>query len=305
MKCCKCKEYYQIKMGNLKRVFSKQRNNLFYCDECNRIERWKTEHPFEVRFINQTVNHCDISYYHYGIEVWIEKTMANSDKLYEVTLCTDKKVYIFPEKYENDYLYGKNDTWNLGDEGKFHEKGDKSIRLPIDKIKCIDVIEVTRDYIEPDVEEPIYGYKGMPVRNGVIIGSDRYTYTIGVPYIEEKKGNPYAVDYQDCYSHFCLKMEEPLLYWGRDYIYSYVTKIEKNLDFEYKLYKIKAEKHCHHNTKYGWVSNHLTLVEEVTKEEIIDYYEKNPEILEKIQKYWEDNNITVDVWDKYKEYVRG
>ena len=66
----------------------------------------------------------------------------------------------------------------------------------------------------------------------------------------------------------------------------------------YRVFKVKAEGHC---CKYGghWVSNKLTIISEVTQDEIIEYFNSDPEKL-KIVKGMPDK-----VWDKYLEIKRN
>lgn len=96
-------------------------------------------------------------------------------------------------KYKDDYLYCYNDEGNLRRDYGMHIKGEVILWIPINTIEKIQVINVYDDYDVPEVKEPVYGYKGVTICNG-ILGDARYIYEIGIPYEEEKR-NPYITNF--------------------------------------------------------------------------------------------------------------
>ncbi|WP_353097072.1 hypothetical protein [Tissierella praeacuta] len=132
--------------------------------------------------------------------------------------------------------------------------------------------------------------------DGVLKAKD-YIYEIGIPYEEPQRIRPHT-DFQDVYSHFCVRIEDVLNY--RDFITSPIAFSQGNGHSEVRLFKVKGEGHCFKNTTYGWVSNKLTLIREVTKEEIIEYFNKRPELKLEIEKRFESRDrIHDNVWSEY------
>lgn len=192
---------------------------------------------------------------------------------------------IWPEEIKNNYLIGYNVEYDPNIENGMFRKGKVLKEIPL---SCISYIKIEMDiekYEEPDVKEPIIGYKGLRLDKGILLANNDYIFDINVPYIESKK-NPYKYDYQDIYSHFCQSIEG-VISW-RDFL----------SDPNYRVFKVKVEGHC---CKYGnhWVSNKLTIISEVTQDEIIEYFNSDPEKL-KIVKGMPDK-----VWDKYLEIKRN
>lgn len=114
----------------------------------------------------------------------------------------------------------------------------------------------------------IIGYKGVLLRDG-ILGDERYIYEIGKTYVEEKR-DPFRFDYQDIYSHFCIKLEN-VLGW-RDFL---STPVNRPNNCEYRLFLVKGDGHCFENTPGNWVSNQLTLLREVSQDEILKYFSEH------------------------------
>lgn len=203
----------------------------------------------------------------------------------------------FPVEFENDYLWCVNDEYDPAIEYGMHRKGQREIRIPINKIRKLIIFHIYDDYDAPEVVEPVYGYKGVGLCNG-ILGDNRYIYELGIPYQEEKR-NPYKTDFQDVYSHFCLNMEDVLFRWGRDYISSTMRSNAGLQHFDKRLFKVKGEGHCFETTQKGWVSNKLTLIEEVSQTEIIAYFSSKPELIEKMIQINAKLEVGENIWLQY------
>lgn len=294
-KCVKCKRKIKLKLHNYL-IGLKDKGNPFLCDECHGIRMWKKKKARKVLGVRE------VNYFEYvvnesceNLSLWIERIVQDSEKLIDIYKEDSTVMKAFPIKYENDYLYCVNIETNHFVECGVYIKGNTNIQIPINIIKKIRVVYVYDDYVAPDVKEPIYGYKGVYLENG-ILGDSKYIYEIGIPY-EEEKQNPYKSDFQDIYSHFCLRMEDVLFTYGRDYISSPMKSNATVGLKEKRLFRVKAEGHCVQRNQTGWVSNKLTLIEEVTQKEIIDYFSNSLQLMKMIVDYFGEQSESI--WEEY------
>ncbi len=149
------------------------------------------------------------------------------------------------------------------------EETGNNFTIPIYEIDRIVVIGAgDRRYSKPDGTF-MSGYKGVDLYKGVL-GDGKWIYEIGIPYVEEYR-DPFSTDFQDVYSHYCKTIED-VLWWGRDFIDSPLLNLEGKHHKECRLFEVRAEGHYFQNTRFGWVSNKITLLREVPQEEIIEYF---------------------------------
>lgn len=224
-------------------------------------------------------------------------------KIVEVTLRdTADVIKGFPICYEDMYLILKEDLYSPTVEDGMHRMGSREIKLPLYQIAKVKVKREDDDVYVQDIEEPIIGYKAVTEHDGVL-KANNYIYEIGVPYEEEQK-NPYQADYQDCYSHFCRTIEDVLKCpGGTDYIHSQLKAKMKIGTSVIRLFRVKAEKHCLHNTQYGWVTNKLTLLEEVTHDEIVEYFNQSEELRAQVIERMNNTYNETFEWAQYEDKV--
>nr|WP_025774306.1 hypothetical protein [Clostridium botulinum] len=137
----------------------------------------------------------------------------------------------------------------------------------------------------------------MCLKDGILT-THKYIYEIGIPY-EEPQRNRYHTNFQDVYSHFCLRIEDVLLNY-RDFITLPIKFSKGKGDGEQRLFEVKGEGHCFKNPDCGWVSNRLTIIREVCKEEIIAYFNESPDLKLKTGEYLEKLNRYENVWEEYE-----
>lgn len=289
--CMNCENKYETTF--LKFVNSLLSENFCLCDTCIKLKTWEENSKY-IRY-DEISNEWYIKEFEnpsYIINDVIKSNLnvakldiGERNKILKIRKRDlNESERIWPEEIKNNYLIGYNVEYDPNIENGMFRKGKVLKEIPL---SCISYIKIEMDiekYEEPDVKEPIIGYKGLRLDKGILLANNDYIFDINVPYIESKK-NPYKYDYQDIYSHFCQSIEG-VISW-RDFL----------SDPNYRVFKVKAEGHC---CKYGnhWVSNKLTIISEVTQDEIIEYFNSDPEKL-KIVKGMPDK-----VWDKYLEIKR-
>lgn len=306
----KCKKCGNKEKLNISHILTKFRHVkfLFLCQECTEIELWKIETSDQVWLDGAShYKEYNVNSNSFGLMSWIERVERDKEKLLKIKMVDGAEDNFFLIEFKNDYLRCVNDEYDPAVEFGMHQKGQTEIRIPINKILKLTIFHVYDDYDAPEVAEPIYGYKGLGLCDG-ILGDHRYIYELGIPYQEEKR-NPYTTDYQDVYSHFCLNMEDVLFRWGRDYISSTMRSSAGLQNFDVRLFKVKGEGHCFKTTQKGWVSNRLTLVEEVSQSEIIEYFSARPELIEKLNQENTRQEDGENIWMRYlntkiKPYVK-
>ena len=289
--CMNCENKYETTL--FKCIKSLLSENFCLCDTCIKLKEWEGNSKYirydgisNELYIKEFENPSDIidDVIRFNLNV-AKLDIGERNKILKIRKRElNESERIWPEEIKNNYLIGYNVEYDPNIENGMFRKGKVLKEIPL---SCISYIKIESDiekYEEPDVKEPIIGYKGLRLDKGILLANNDYIFDINVPYIESKK-NPYKYDYQDIYSHFCQSIEG-VISW-RDFL----------SDPNYRVFKVKAEGHC---CKYGnhWVSNKLTIISEVTQDEIIEYFNSDPEKL-KIVKGMPDK-----VWDKYLEIKR-
>lgn len=278
-KCKKCGNEDELSIRHFLSNVSSLRF-LFLCQECAEIESWKIENREQTAFDGAGhYSQYNVKGNSFGLMMWIEQVTKDKDKLLKIQMVDGTEANFFPIEFENDYLWCFNDEYDPAVDSGMHKKGENQIRISINRMRKLTIVYVYDDYDAPEVTEPVYGYKAVGLCDG-ILGNSRYIYELGIPYQEEKR-NPYKTDYQDVYSHFCLNMEDVLFGWGRNYISSPMGNSAGVHYLDMRLFKVKGEGHCFKNTFNGWVSNKLTLIEEVSQSEIIEYFSSKPELIDR------------------------
>lgn len=289
--CMNCENKYETKF--LKFVNSLLSENFCLCDTCIKLKTWEENSKY-IRYdgisnewyIKEFENPSDIINDVIKSNLNVAKLdIVERNKILKIRKRDlNESERIWPEEIKNNYLIGYNVEYDPNIENGMFRKGKVLKEIPLSCISYIKIEMNIEKYEEPDVKEPIIGYKGLRLDKGILLANNDYIFDINVPYIESKK-NPYKYDYQDIYSHFCQSIEG-VISW-RDFL----------SDPNYRVFKVKAEGHC---CKYGnhWVSNKLTIISEVTQDEIIEYFNSDPEKL-KIVKGMPDK-----VWDRYLETKR-
>ena len=313
LKCKSCNKLYNL---NLKKIgdYLNQKRSLGLCEDCFLNKKWDADYR------NNRLRYSD--YFNVNltkipdIDIFDTDLYFKLNQIIEINRCyqqtpdaasfVQRPLYInlilkdkgkivsgFPVSIKNFYLILKQDIYSPDIDNGLHHMGDAEFKIPFYQISRIKVFHDYHDVYCPDVPESIIGYKAVTETNG-ILKTHNYIYEIGIPYEEEQR-NIYTTDFQDCYSHFCRNIEDVILCSGKtDFISSQINPPAYSI---IRLFKIKAEKHCLQITKRGWVTNKLTLLEEITKKEIIDYFEEHSDAKELIINHYKDFQI----FEKLKE----
>lgn len=288
--CKNCEEEFKVSfLEYINRLFSKDYYSL--CDRCIELKKWKYKSKF-MSYGRLCVNiDIDIGEFEDPSNILcsviennlkIERINMYNEQRYKVIQVKlrdeNEKVRIWPTEIKNDYLIGYNVEYDPNIKYGIFRKGREFKKVPINLISYIKIEDDIEKYDAPEIDKPMIGYKGLTLDNGILFANNKYIYDIKIPFIEEKK-NPYKNDFQDIYSHFCESIED-VLDW-RNFISTP----------DYRLFKVKAEGHCFRYRDH-WVANKLTVISEVTQDEIIDYFKSNVERLKiigsKLESDWND-----------------
>ncbi len=269
------------------------RRNPFFCQECINNIAWRKNHngPLPAQHQNNLI--CDVSPVNPHINSFLKNIMDNEDLLCEIQFRNGAKRLVFPYFFEKDFVYAYGDRWFKGAVDTVHAPNSEHLRFPLCDIKKMEQVSIYQDYYASDRDEPMIGFKAMPVVDGKIADG----YELGVMMEVPKQSDP-RTDYKACYLHYCEKLEEPIFHWDRDYIADAVLHPDISPQI---LFRTKAEGHYLQDDDYAWGSNKLTITEVVSRQEIIDYYEQRPELIEELRNYWKKNNNPVDLWERYKQ----
>lgn len=287
--CKKCDKKFDVSiLKNIKKYILNE--NYSICDTCIKLKRWEENSKY-IKYdgiskewhIEEFQNPSYVISRVIRDNLNIEKfklDIGERNKILKIRIRElNESERIWPEEIKNNYLIGYSIEYDPNIENGIFRKGKILKEIPLSCISYIKIEEDIEKYEEPNVKEPIIGYKGLRLDNGILLAANGYIFDINVPYIESKK-NPYKYDYQDIYSHFCESIED-VITW-RNFL----------LHPNYRVFKVKAEGHCY---KYGrnWVSNKLTIISEVTQDEIIEYFNSDPEKFKTLK------GISDKIWDKY------
>lgn len=270
----------------------------FMCETCEELTDWRKEENIEQLNRNKfNFNECAFECFDYRIFDWIYENVIKHKNYCELRLKNGITYNCFPIDFKDDYLVCCKDEFDPSIEYGTHRMGDIEKNIPLNYIAGIKILDKYKDYFEPEVKEPVYGFKGVEVVDGILKAND-YIYELGIPYEEPQRIRPHT-DYQDVYSHFCIRIEDVLSH--RDFISSPIMFSQGKGSSNQRLFEVKAEGHCFkNNTSNGWVSNKLTLIREVTKDEIIEYFTKDPKLKLLAQNFLKSRNIKYeDIWSEY------
>lgn len=153
------------------------------------------------------------------------------------------------------------------------------VRILIKDIRKV-TIHWINDYPEEDVEEPIIGFKALECKDGIIKSNKGLEYKLGLPVEVERVPAWDKCAFNDCYLHFCTKIETVLWDWNYDCLGLNTANSTE------KLYRVKAGGHVfpRYDRKDSWVASKLTILGEVTKDEIIEYFNSTEELKDKLEK---------------------
>lgn len=178
----------------------------------------------------------------------------------------------------------------------YHTALTEVFNIYLYEVEHISAIYDSDDFHAVYVKEPILGYKSIPEVDGKLFTKE-HTYEINEQNIVDIR-NPYNTDYQDCYLHFCTSMEGVALCPGPTH---YLSSIKDYVEGHgvTRLFRVKAEGHCVNIDGDWWVTNTLTVLEEVSKNEIYEYYMENTKARERVSEHY---NLSPDFW---KEFLKS
>lgn len=196
----------------------------------------------------------------------------------------------FPIQLSNNLLTLKKEK---SESDGYHTALTEVFNIYLFEIEHISAIHDSDDFHAVCVKEPILGYKSIPEENGKLL-TKGHTYELNEQNIVEIQ-NPYVTDFQDCYLHFCTSMEGVALCSGPT---DYLTSIKNYIDGNsvVRLFRVKAEGHCINIDNDWWVTNTLTVLEEVSKNEIYQYYIKNTKAREHVSAHYK---LSPDFWENF------
>lgn len=198
----------------------------------------------------------------------------------------------FPVKLSSNVLTLKKEK---SEPDGYHTALSEEFNVNLFEIEHISAICDSDDFHAIYVKEPIIGYKSIPEENGKLF-TKGHTYKLNEKNVVGIR-NPYITDFQECYLHFCTSMEGVALCPGPT---DYLTSIKNYADGYgvMRLFRVKAEGHCVNMGGDWWVTNTLTVLEEVSKHEIYRYYMQNPKAREQVSAYY---RLSPDFWEEFLE----
>lgn len=256
------------------------KGEYFLCEKCKILKEYEENIDSIVLASSYDSDCCRVGRYEKGLYDWWNCNIGK---------------YCAVELKGGEYFTAHIDGFDKGEICLSTENDLKQILIvDINEAEIIDIGD--RKY--KSTKDEIIGYKGLYVQNG-ILDAGGYIYELGIPYEEENR-NPFETDYQDVYSHFCTSIED--VFEWRDCITTSVTNGENNTHYvECRLFLVRAGGHCFPNTSIGWVSNKLTVLSEVTQTEIIEYFERYPDIRRRVIQKLESESKISDLWERYKK----
>ncbi len=248
------------------------------CPDCQNYEDWKNETSPD-SFIGK--DEILLKGYHPDAENWIRDHIGKICVIhsYFVKSCA---VII------KDYKYGLITADEI-----FPEKKDLLISI----LKGVSI------RVEPDGNEmkfvvdenrSVMGFKAVK-EDDLILRSSNHIYEIGIPF-EKPVGDPLDTDYSEAYAHFNVSLENVIGFWKNEFLDASRTTM-----FRCRIFRVKAENHVFQTQNEGWVANKLTLLSEVTQDEIIEYFSENPDAKQRLFEMWNDNEeeSPEEVWKRY------
>lgn len=295
-KCKKCGELYNVELIKYMKVLWRRKMS-FMCGTCEGLIDWRKNKDInQVNRNSFNSKECVVECYDNRLHGWIYEKIIEQNNYCELRLRNDITYNCFPTDLKEDYLICCKDEYDPDIEYGTHSIGDIEKKIPLNDILSIKILDIYKDYFEPDVKAPVYGFKGVGVVDGLLKAKD-YIYEIGIPYEEPQRIRPHT-DFQDVYSHFCITIEDVLSH--RDFINLPIVFSQGKGCSNQRLFEVKGEGHCFENTTNGWVSNKLTLIREVTREEIIEYFNENQKLKLAAEIFLKSRNSKYDdIWSEY------
>ncbi|BCZ46658.1 hypothetical protein psyc5s11_27250 [Clostridium gelidum] len=277
---CKC-----VRCSVVKTISFKERMNIllqrekYMCDQCKSIKKYEEDYDFSSGISRYDSYSCCVGRYDKGLYEWWKSKVG---------------LYCAVKSKSGEYFTAYLESFDYG-RGVFRKK--EVIRPFL--IMEIDLLEIIKegDSKYELTDSTMYGYKGLSILNG-ILHTSWYIYEISIPYVEERR-DPLSTNYQDVYSHFCSSIED--VFSWRDCITTSVKNAENGTRYdEDRIFKVRAEGHCFRNTDTGWVTNSLTVIEEVTQKELVAYFEEHVDAREHVFSKLEKEKNMTDLWRRYK-----
>lgn len=263
--------------------------------EKNQVKMERILHPYE-----KLTFYPYESDYEYLINEYCEKTKRELSMLENYTnvnpfvfrlyMQSGELLLGFPVQLSNNLLTLRKEK---SEPDGYHTALEEEFNIYLFEIEHISVIRASDDFQPIYVKTPIFGYKSIPDENGKLL-TKGHTYKINEKYKVEIR-NPYITDFQDCYLHFCTSMECVALCPGpTDYLSS--IKDYVNGQCVRRLFRVKAEGHCVNIDGDWWVTNTLTVLEEVGKNEIYQYYKDNPKARAQVSAHY---GLSQNFWEEF------
>lgn len=275
------------------------------CSNCSKNEKWKREGRFA--FSDSALFHIDIPGYNpvleSSIKAIINEKKGKKAKYVDATTLEGKQceieeyyfklhikdgsfVNVFPIECNNFILYGKS---VLVDDNNIIIPDEKMVSIPLCDIFRIDYCKTYESFSAS--YEIVRGYKGLQYNDGIPYGDDSHKYEIGKLYSLDEL-NPYKCEYSESYYHFCLSIEDVLIY--RDYINN--SHRDNDLNVYYALFEVEASGHVLLRSATNGVSSKMRILREIPKKEIVEYFNLNPHLLK-------SRKISSDMWKDYCKYT--
>lgn len=214
--------------------------------------------------------------------------------LFKIHLTNGDILLGFPVKFAGNLLTLRAEK---SEADGFHTATSKEFNVHLYKIKQISAIRNSDDWHPIFEKEPIYGYKAIPESNGRL-SAKGHVYRLNKPNVLSIS-NPYTTDFSECYFHFCTSLEGVALCPGNTHYLTSIKNYTEGLG-AVRLFRVKAEEHCIQldRDRGWWVTNKLTVLEEVRKEEIYQYFMDNPDARSIVSK---KEDLTPDFWEAFRQ----
>ena len=153
------------------------------------------------------------------------------------------------------------------------------VQIPYKNIKKVKIHWIN-DYPDEDASEPVYGFKAVELCDGGYKAKEAL-YQLGIQREEKRAPAGDKCYFNEAYMHFCTRIESVISVW------KYYSAL--NPESNTRIVKVKAEGHVfpRYNYQDSWVASRLTIIEEISREQLIDYFQSSPElkaIYENVQK---------------------
>ena len=270
------KKLKEIKENVKYRVWEKNRGKRLIC-QVRDIQDQMVLLPSESDFLANISTFCEKN--KSNIEL-LDKYEYTRLYIFKICLKNDIEITAFPWELRIPELIIKQEKQKPDG---LYVMMDKEEMVKLYDIKTINVIRDCDEFKDINISEPMYGYKAIPEINGKLQAKG-YEYRLNTPCKTDER-NPYITDFRECYFHFCITMECVALCPGRTEYLESIKNYRTGYPGVIRLFRVKAEGHCIQYSGDWWVTNNLTVIEEVTKEEIYSYFMDNVDLKAKVMKH--------------------